>query len=225
MCWCDAACGAAGDCCPTCAVCRVDAAPKLRRRKVRAAPLDAAVTAAELQALNPLWQKLEAQVLARTAGHHHEHDCDAPHNVNELVARIQRRPGAAFPMASDVSAIAQTLESAEVQMQQCQAADRGVPSTPIQVPLHWTAGQVCDASGCVGGDYPKSLVWRQMNLTNAVFAHVGIQFIWDGVIHKATAGDPYDIDVGFSRADWICQQTRHGDALAVNVMTGPMHPG
>jgi hypothetical protein len=124
-----------------------------------------------------------------------------------------------------VSAIQTTLEATEIQMQECQAADKGVPAAPMLVPLYWTAGQVCDTDGCVGGDYSKALVWRQMNLTNAVFAHVGVQFVWDGVIHKASAGDVYDIDVGFSRADWICQQTRHGDALAVNVMTSPMHPG
>jgi hypothetical protein len=178
-----------------------------------------------MEALHPLWQKLEAQIQARTAGHHHHHDCDTPHSVQELAARLQRRAGgAASPMAA-VSAIQTTLEASEIQMQECQAADKGVPAAPILVPLYWTAGQVCDTDGCVGGDYSKTLVWRQVNLTNAVFAHVGVQFVWDGVIHKATAGDVYDIDVGFSRGDWICQQARHGDALAVNVMTSPMHPG
>lgn len=184
----------------------------------------AAATAAEIEALNPLWQRLQAQVQAQIAGKVLHHDCDSPHSVGELVARAQRRPGAAFPMA-DISAVATSLESAENQMQECQAADRGVPAAPILVPLYWTAGQVCDANSCVGGTYPKSLVWKQVNLTNAVFAHVGIQFVWDGVIHKASAGDVYDIDVGFSKGDWICQQTRHGDSLAVNVMTSPVHPG
>lgn len=228
MCWCDSACITAGDCCATCAVCRAHEAPHgaERRRAARAAAEAAA--AAEVEALHPLWQKLEAQVQARTAGHHHHHDCETPHNAWELMAKIQRRTGGdtASPMAAvEPAAVQTTLEAAEVQMQECQAADKGVPASPILVPLHWTAGQVCDASGCVGGDYSKALVWRQINSTNAIFAHVGIQFVWDGVIHKATAGDMYDIDVGFSRGDWICQQTRYGDALAVNVMTSPMHPG
>jgi hypothetical protein len=150
-----------------------------------------------------------------------------PHNMQQLVSAMAARNAArASPMAAvDVAAVASGLHDAEVQMQACQAADRGPPAHPIKVPLFWTAGQVCDGSGCVGGAYSKALVARQIELTNAVFAHVGIQFVWDGVIHKATAGDAFDIDVGYSTSDWICQQQRHGDALAVNVMTAPIHPG
>jgi hypothetical protein len=227
MCWCDAACITAGDCCVTCAVCRANDAPRIVKRKAARVAAEAAEAAEVESAMDPLYQQLQAQIQAKTAGHYHHHDCDTPHNTLEFVAKVQRRTGgAASPMAAaDIAAVQTTLEASEVQMQECQAADRGLPASPIQVPLYWTAGQVCDTNGCVGGKYPASLVWKQINSTNAVFAHVGIQFVWDGVIHKATAGDLYDIDVGFSRGDWICQQTRHGDALAVNVMTSPVHPG
>lgn len=234
MCWCDAFCAQAGDCCASCAVCRP--IPKLRKRPDAAAEAAEADEVAQIQAAlspealeaSPLWQKIQAQVQAVTAARqsHEQHDCGAPHNVHELVHAMNRRGSAASTMsAADVAAVAGSLIEAEQQMQACQAADQGPPAQPIKVPLYWTAGQVCDASGCVGGTYSKALVQRQLDLTNAVFAHIGIQFVWDGVIHKATAGDAFEIDVGYGPGDWICNQQRYGDALAVNVMTSPIHPG
>jgi hypothetical protein len=231
MCWCDSFCAGAGDCCATCAVCKATQAPK----KAELESVDDAAAAAEVEAAmaaavtaSPLWEKIQAQVEAVSASRtaHEHHDCGAPHSVHELVhAMNARRPGATPMGAAFISAVARNLEAAELQMQACQAADKGPPASPIKVPLYWTAGQVCDAKGCVGGTYSKALVEKQLAGTNAIFAHVGIQFVWDGVIHKATAGDAFDIDVGYGPGDWICQQARHGDALAVNVMTSPIHPG
>ena len=125
-------------------------------------------------------------------------------------------------------------------MLDCQAADQGPPPQPLLIPIHWTAGRVCkgrrrgsSGSGagggarCTGGEYPASLVHEQIAYVNNLYAHAGIQFTWDGVIHSATAGNARDINVcldPFGQC-WVCGVERHGDELAINVVTSPVHLG
>jgi hypothetical protein len=164
------------------------------------------------------------------------HDCGA---VQHLPAGLSSFADAAVGVASAALQFPpsrrMTLVEAEQMMLECQAQDRGPPAEPTVIPIHWTAAQVCrgrrrgGAAGarCTGGEYPASLVHEQVRYLNALYAHVGIQFAWDGVIHRATAGSAHDMNVcldPYGRC-WVCNVKRHGDALAINVVTAPTHLG
>ncbi|WIA14405.1 hypothetical protein OEZ85_002931 [Tetradesmus obliquus] len=131
------------------------------------------------------------------------------------------------PGSVGIAAVAETQLEAESQMQACQAADQGPPANPIVLPLYWTAGRVCRSGGCTGGSYTAELVQEQVDYVNRLYAHVGIQFKWDGVMHYANASSPNDIDVCLDPSGrcWICKQQRFGDQAAINVVTAPTHLG
>lgn len=123
-----------------------------------------------------------------------------------------------------------SLMQAEETMLACQASDQGPPAEPTVVPIHWTAGKVCKGrrnARCVGGEYPAALVQQQIDYVNNLYAHVGIQFSWDGVIHEATASSAKDINVCLDPDGqcWACGLTRHGDKVSINVVTSPVHIG
>lgn len=107
---------------------------------------------------------------------------------------------------------------------QCQATDTGAPKTPYIIPVYFTAGKICDNSGCVGGDYTVKNVQDQMAYLNTMYARTGIQFTWDGVINTANANSMSDI-----QADtWVCGLKRYGDKPykqqpTIHVITAPEH--
>ncbi|WIA21072.1 hypothetical protein OEZ85_005392 [Tetradesmus obliquus] len=105
-------------------------------------------------------------------------------------------------------------------MQACQAADTGVPAESYTFAVHWTAAQVCSgSSGCIGGDYTTETVHEQIAFMNKLFAHAGVAFTWDGVIHNATAGSYDEVD----EDGWICALPRYGDGMTFHVITSPRH--
>jgi hypothetical protein len=126
-----------------------------------------------------------------------------------------------------IAAIPETQLEAESQMQACQAADTGPPANPIVLPLYWTAGRVCRGGSCTGGRYTAELIQEQIDYVNRLYAHIGIQFKWDGEIHTADAALPDDIDVCLDPSGrcWVCRQQRFGDQVAINVVTSPTHVG
>lgn len=126
-----------------------------------------------------------------------------------------------------IASVPSSQIEAENQMQACQAADQGPPAMPTVLPLFWTAGKVCRGSTCTGGSYTADLVQEQVDFVNKLYAHVGIQFKWDGEIHEAEADTPLDIDICLDPSGncWVCRQRRYGDQVAVNVVTSPTHVG
>lgn len=174
MCWCDAACTAAGDCCPSCAQCAAREAPPADAEVAIAAAADAAAAAED--AASPLAAQVAAEVEALAA--HAGHDDCGSHHVH------QRVMAAAAVSTAAVGAAIPNAYTAEQIMQACQAADQGPPAEPLVIKLFWTAGSVCSGNSCFGGKYSTALVRKQIEVTNTLYAHAGIVFEWDGVIHR-----------------------------------------
>jgi hypothetical protein len=170
--------------------------------------------------------QLRAEVASTVASGVHVHDCGA---VKPL-PRNMKSFDDVFSIASAEVQAKSSLIDAESIMLSCQAADQGPPKEPTVIPIHWTAGKVCKGrrqSRCVGGEYPASLVQQQIDYVNSLYAHVGIQFSWDGIIHEATANSPKDINVCLDPDGqcWVCGLKRYGDRVAINVVTSPVHIG
>jgi hypothetical protein len=120
--------------------------------------------------------QLRAEVASTVASGVAVHDCGA---VKPL-PRNMKSFDDVFSIAS-TQRLGYTLYEAEEQMLACQAADKGPPAEQMVIPIHWTATKVCRArrpGRCTGGDYPPSLVQRQIDFVNNVYKHVGIQFTW-----------------------------------------------
>jgi hypothetical protein len=182
----------------------------------------AAAAAAEEELIkNPMAAQVFAAAAALVQGKP-KSDC-AIHNLHEKL-QVREAQLVAAAAAAGVASIP-TLRDAEAIMQACQAADQGPPAQPFKIKLYWTAGRVCSGAQCYGGTYSTALVKKQMDVVNFLYAHVGIQFEWDGIIRTATASSVSELDVGFSEWDWICRQKRQGDKLSMNVMTAPTHVG
>lgn len=169
--------------------------------------------------------QLAAEVASTVASGVPVHDCGA-------VKPLPRNMKSFDDVFSIASASPQrvSLVQAEEKMLACQAADEGPPAEPTIIPIHWTAGIVCKGrrqARCIGGDYPASLVQQQIDYINNLYAHVGIQFSWDGVIHKATATSAKDINVCLDPDGqcWVCGIQRYGDKVSINVVTSPVHIG
>jgi hypothetical protein len=128
---------------------------------------------------------------------------------------------AAAAVAAAVPANNDWEVAAEATMQSCQAADTGAPAEPFTFAVHWTAAKVCksSSSSCIGGDYTTETVQEQIAYMNKLFAHAGIAFTWDGVIHNATAGSYDEVDDDA----WICDLPRYGDGMSFHVITAPRH--
>lgn len=172
-----------------------------------------------------LTAQIAAQVASTVASGIPVHDCGA---VKPL-PRNMKSFDDVFSIASQHPA-GISLLTAEEKMLECQAADKGPPATPELIPIHWTAGKVCKGrkqTRCVGGEYPASLVQQQIDYVNNLYAHVGIQFTWDGIIHEATTKEWTDINVCLDPSGncWVCGIKRHGDHVAINVVTSPTHLG
>lgn len=171
--------------------------------------------------------QLRAEVASTVASGVPVHDCGA---VKPLPRNMQSFDDV-FSIAS-VSAASRvmSLVQAEEKMLACQAADQGPPATPTIIPIHWTAAKVCKgrrSTRCTGGDYPAALVQQQIDYVNNLYAHVGIQFAWDGVIHETTVRDAKDINVCLDPDGlcWACGLQRYGDEVSINVVTSPVHIG
>jgi hypothetical protein len=176
--------------------------------------------------------QLAAEVRAAVASGGPVHDCGSKHlpHVHDGpsvgIASVNAR-GMAGPRRM-------TLLEAEQQMLDCQAKDTGPPAETIKIPIYWTAGKVCkgrkrsnNGGRCTGGEYPSALVEQQIAYVNSLYAHAGIQFIWDGVIHHATANSVKDVNVCLDPYGqcWACGLKRHGDQVAINIVTSPVHLG
>lgn len=205
ICWCDAACKSAGDCCPVCNNCTASDAPAApprsdhgRRRSKHSN--NELVTADSVVPLS------YAQAMAQHAQHS---DCG-------IVGQRLKLKAAMATIASAAPANWET--DAEEVMQKCQAADTGAPAKPYLIAVHWTAAEVCSGS-CSGGDYSTDVVNKQMDYLNAVYKRVGIQFTWDGVIHKAQASSMDQI----GDYSWVCNLQRYGEGLTIHVVTAPEH--
>jgi hypothetical protein len=231
MCWCDAHCAAAGDCCPTCRHCRKQKAAANSRRSGYKQTSVGIASVSTVQPMirdsNPvLAAQLRAEVASTVASGVHIHDCGA---VKPL-PRNMKSFDDVFSIASADPARGLSLIQAEERMLACQAADQGPPEEPTIIQIHWTAGKVCKGrrgARCVGGEYPASLVQQQIDYVNHLYAHVGIQFSWDGVIHEATAASAKDINVCLDPDGqcWACGLKRYGDKVSINVVTSPVHIG
>jgi hypothetical protein len=136
-------------------------------------------------------------------------------NPHLASAQAAAAAAAAVPASDDWEA------AAEATMQTCQAADTGAPAEPYTFAVHWIAARVCSSSsGCVGGDYTTETVHEQIAFMNKLFAHAGIAFTWDGVVHNATAGSYDEVDDD----SWICALPRYGDGMTFHVITSPKTP-
>ena len=230
MCWCDTHCTAAGDCCPSCRHCRkrVTTLSDKRHRHHGSASIASIDTAQPMirEGDPVLAAQLKAEVASTVASGVPIHDCGA---VKPLPRNMQSFEDV-FSIQSADPQRQLNLITAEEKMLACQAADQGPPAEPTVIPIHWTAGVVCKGrrqGRCTGGDYPPSLVQQQIDYLNNLYAHVGIQFSWDGVIHKATASSAKEINVCLDPDGqcWVCGVERHGDKVAINVVTSPVHIG
>lgn len=173
-----------------------------------------------------LTAQLAAEVASTVASGIPIHDCGA---VKPL-PRNMKSFDDVYSIASAQPEGSMSLLAAEEKMLACQAEDTGPPAEPTIIPIHWTAGKVCKsrkATRCTGGDYPASLVSQQIDYLNNLYAHVGIQFSWDGVIHETVASSAKDINVCLDPDGqcWVCGVQRHGDKVSINVVTSPVHIG
>jgi hypothetical protein len=131
-------------------------------------------------------------------------------------------PDSAAAAAAAVAAADDWEVAAEATMQFCQAADTGAPAEPYTFAVHWTAARMCKSSSSssyTGGNYSTETVHEQIVYMNKLFAHAGIAFTWDGVIHNATASSYDEVDDDA----WICDLPRYGDGMTIHVITAPRH--